>query len=67
MDTVLTPNQLTPGASDATARRQRVKRARTFFVIAVMVTLVSLAGHCLPGDDAASASSGATTQTTSSP
>jgi hypothetical protein len=42
-------------------RRARLKRARAFFIIAVMVTLVSLAGHCLPGDDP-SATAGTMTQ-----
>jgi hypothetical protein len=32
------------------ARRTRVRRARNFFIIAVLAALVSVAGHCLPGE-----------------
>lgn len=47
--------------SRAEARRRKVRRARNFFLIAVMASLVSLAGHCLAGDDAPVASRPATT------
>jgi hypothetical protein len=34
----------------ALERHKRVRRARNFFIIAVLAALVSVAGHCLPGD-----------------
>lgn len=33
-------------------RRRRLRQARAFFLIAVVVTALSVAQHCLPGDDA---------------
>jgi hypothetical protein len=48
-------------------RRARVRRARNFFIVAVLAALVSVAGHCLPGDAPQSGAGGATSQTNSDP
>jgi hypothetical protein len=53
-----TARALTP----AQVRRRNVRRARNFFLIAVMASLVSVAGHCLPGDDAPANSGAATVE-----
>jgi hypothetical protein len=47
----------------AQQRRKRVQRARNFLIIATLATLVSIAGHCLPGDDAPGSTSAAPRQT----
>ena len=57
------PNRQTPSPPES--RKRKVKRARSFFIIAVLVTLVSIAGHCLPGDSPANATGATTTQTQS--
>ncbi|RIK45239.1 MAG: hypothetical protein DCC58_07020 [Chloroflexi bacterium] len=58
MDTLVAASGRTPSArtGSGAAGRHRVRRARNFFLLAVMASLIALAGHCLPGDDGAFAS-----------
>jgi hypothetical protein len=60
---VVTP--LTPSARSE--RRRRVRRARNFFIIAVLAALVSVAGHCLPGDAPHTGAGVSTRQTSANP
>jgi hypothetical protein len=55
-DETLQPHPAEPvrkRSARAEARKRRFRRARTFFIIAAMATIVSVAGHCLPGDNPA--------------
>jgi hypothetical protein len=51
--------------TNRSTRSRNVRRARNFLLIAVMTSLVSLAGHCLPGDEVVD--SGASVQSISRP
>jgi hypothetical protein len=63
--TIATAQPNRQALSPIEARKRKVKRARSFFIIAVLVTLVSIAGHCLPGDSPANAAGATTTQSQS--
>jgi hypothetical protein len=51
---------MTPRNTTTADRRRQVRRARNFFLIALLAALVSLAGHCLPGDSPAADTSSTT-------
>jgi membrane associated rhomboid family serine protease len=53
MSTVPTALPQPPRRTSQSKTQRRVKQARTFFIITVLAALVSVAGHCLTGDEAA--------------